>query len=928
VEVNMKKLEAMVPLQVKGQAELLIVLFLLLSAVHFSLFADITDAAEAIGKFTHVEGRVDVLKEGKLPAITAKVGDTVSVKDIIRTKSDSKAEVAFNDGNILKLAQRSRIDISEYAFDGVNKAVINLPRGKVESAVDKRVVNRIAASPDANKFEIRTPVAVAGVRGTDYFVFHDRNVTGVLVKDGVVETYNPKFPEVKVTVTAGQITTVAENKPPAPPRAATESEKKGHEKDVAPTEKPKEKAEEKPKEVEAVPPAAEKEKAAPVEMVTAEAKAAPPEEPKPALIVTTTPIVTTDTTKVTTTITETNPQMLTTSIGAESRIKNNSFETGNASDWTLSHSNLTSVDTSFTHSNSGHVYNPVNGNYFLNLITGGGNGVYTKAYQTVTIEDGIVIAGYAAFATHDYSPYDDNAYVKIYNSSNAVVATPWSKKIVNDVGSYGYTQWTKWTWTSTATGEYKIELAVANQGDNAVQSNALFDALSSGSSANFTKIINGTSYLLGKGFTMLIKPDSPSLWTGNPAYINLLGVYSPSVNQYDVWYGNVHSYNYKNNTATTYDGGAYYGFLGGIKMPAAGTSYDTVEGRFTVLYIDLRDSNGLSRAGILKGVITGVAMELMDIDAAIYRTEMNNNIGITPENLIDNISKYSISSGSNTSFAFNGNQMGDAYFRTYSYDAGFSGINSSDWGIWDAKLSGFYNGVSASDNWNWSMLNSDNTEITGVETNGTRWSGNTLKGSNIGYWADTNSIINSAPATGIIVGETFGTFNPNDFTFQAVQTGMWLETRNFLELAAATEAGRTKLQQLNVPAVEVGRATLTGSGNGFTSISMTDTIFFAPSTGAKPQIWATGNVSGSYTAVPAVNTAIPLSGSGLSVDFTFKAWDTTNNRWISTINNGNAPAGIGSYSGSFNFHGAGAGTITPGTGTAGTISGTAAGTAK
>ncbi|GER93393.1 hypothetical protein A45J_1132 [hot springs metagenome] len=215
----------------------------MLFAFYISLFA--VNAEASIGKITRMEGQVEILRDGKLPAIAAKVGDVINVKDIIRTKSNSKAEVVFNDGNVLKIAQRSRIDITEYSLDGQSKAVMDMPRGKVEAKVDKRVTQRIAESPTANKFEIRTPVAVAGVRGTEYFTFHERGVTGVLVKEGRVETYNPKFPEQKVVVAAGHMTTVAENRPPAPPKPATEEEKQKHEKDITIAEKPKDRTEDK-----------------------------------------------------------------------------------------------------------------------------------------------------------------------------------------------------------------------------------------------------------------------------------------------------------------------------------------------------------------------------------------------------------------------------------------------------------------------------------------------------------------------------------------------------------------------------------------------------------------------------------------------------------------------------------------------------------
>ena len=76
------------------------------------------------------------------------------------------------------------------------------------------------------------------------------------------------------------------------------------------------------------------------------------------------------------------------------------------------------------------------------------------------------------------------------------------------------------------------------------------------------------------------------------------------------------------------------------------------------------------------------------------------------------------------------------------------------------------------------------------------------------------------------------------------------------------------------------------------------------STGAKPTIWATGNVNGSYSSAPAINTPIGLSGGGLNADFTFKQWDASNGKWLSSIN------GTGGFNGSTSFQGAGAGTLT------------------
>lgn len=177
-------------------------------------------AAETVGKITSAEGRVDILRGGALPAIAAKTGDPVFLKDIIRTKSNSRAEILFSDGAVLKLAQRSRIDISEYVSE--TRGLIKLPRGRVQAIVPPKFAKGTADPQKAQRFEIHTPNAVAGVRGTDYIVFHDKYSSGVVVKDGVVYVYNPMFPDVVTVVYGGTSIVVPIDGPPYVPAGGTE----------------------------------------------------------------------------------------------------------------------------------------------------------------------------------------------------------------------------------------------------------------------------------------------------------------------------------------------------------------------------------------------------------------------------------------------------------------------------------------------------------------------------------------------------------------------------------------------------------------------------------------------------------------------------------------------------------------------------------
>jgi len=211
---------------------LFLAFFLSLAAIG-ALSLNFAEGAEGIGKFSSIEGSVDSLRDGKLPAVPAKVGDLVFEKDVIRTKSASRAEIGFKDGNILRIAQRSRINISEYMTGEHNsREILQLQRGKVEAIVDKNNAKRISVSKDAQFFEIRTPNAVAGVRGTDFFVSSDMNVTVVLVKDGNVCVRNTNNPQKVLCLPPAYITTVAGENPPTEMRPATDADIKWFEIDM------------------------------------------------------------------------------------------------------------------------------------------------------------------------------------------------------------------------------------------------------------------------------------------------------------------------------------------------------------------------------------------------------------------------------------------------------------------------------------------------------------------------------------------------------------------------------------------------------------------------------------------------------------------------------------------------------------------------
>jgi hypothetical protein len=143
--------------------------------------------ANGVGRLTQLEGRVDILRGGKLPAVAVKLNDGVQVGDVIRTRSLSKAQITFEDNSTLTISPESRVAIEAYMFDaGKNKrnAVVQLFQGLAHVAVSKIFK---AAEPD---FVVKTQTAIMGVRGTDFGVRIYPNSSDVLNFEGLLQVGN------------------------------------------------------------------------------------------------------------------------------------------------------------------------------------------------------------------------------------------------------------------------------------------------------------------------------------------------------------------------------------------------------------------------------------------------------------------------------------------------------------------------------------------------------------------------------------------------------------------------------------------------------------------------------------------------------------------------------------------------------------------
>lgn len=170
-----------------------------------------------------MQGDVQLERAGISLPLT--VGITVDVGDKMTTGAKAHATVLLRDGSKLMLGESCSIVVDGLvlAAGTPSHSSILLLGGHLRSVVTAAL---LSATPN---FEIHTPNAIVGVRGTNFETAYIEGkpcpgfpsclrYTDVGVSEGVVEVSNPTNPSApSVRVAAGYETTVPCEQPPTPP---------------------------------------------------------------------------------------------------------------------------------------------------------------------------------------------------------------------------------------------------------------------------------------------------------------------------------------------------------------------------------------------------------------------------------------------------------------------------------------------------------------------------------------------------------------------------------------------------------------------------------------------------------------------------------------------------------------------------------------
>jgi hypothetical protein len=125
-------------------------------------------AQQPAGSVAAVEGSADSRRSGGPDWTPLAAGADVYVGDELRTGVASKLKVLFRDESILTLAAETRLTIDEQLLDpSGGTSLFTLFVGTVRALISDRY------EVEGAKFEVRTPTAVVGVRGTGFIVSYD-----------------------------------------------------------------------------------------------------------------------------------------------------------------------------------------------------------------------------------------------------------------------------------------------------------------------------------------------------------------------------------------------------------------------------------------------------------------------------------------------------------------------------------------------------------------------------------------------------------------------------------------------------------------------------------------------------------------------------------------------------------------------------------
>jgi len=184
-------------------------------------WGDAACAADGVGSVAALEGQAEVLHPEATAWAPLAAGDVVRSGFQLRTLAESKLKVLLEDESVLTLGPSSQLTVEEQTLAPASVSRLSLLLGAVRALVSERY-----AAPGAS-FELRTPTAIAGVRGTEFIASYDAAaeesiVVGVSATT-LVRSATDAAGARQIEIGPGETTTVRRGSYPLPARQAPDN---------------------------------------------------------------------------------------------------------------------------------------------------------------------------------------------------------------------------------------------------------------------------------------------------------------------------------------------------------------------------------------------------------------------------------------------------------------------------------------------------------------------------------------------------------------------------------------------------------------------------------------------------------------------------------------------------------------------------------
>jgi hypothetical protein len=149
---------------------LLIVLIFLVGPQTFAANTNDNTLPAPVGKVVWVKGTLHAIMPNKEER-TLQKSSIIYLHDTLKTDPDSQAEIIFTDNSLMTFYPKTTFYIDQYSYrpktggGSVGKYVMRLIEGGF------RTITGLIAKNNPTDYQVNTPVATIGVRGTEYAVY-------------------------------------------------------------------------------------------------------------------------------------------------------------------------------------------------------------------------------------------------------------------------------------------------------------------------------------------------------------------------------------------------------------------------------------------------------------------------------------------------------------------------------------------------------------------------------------------------------------------------------------------------------------------------------------------------------------------------------------------------------------------------------------